>query len=243
MFYPIPTITLPSFLSLFYHNSAGSIDSHTADRAIKTFNNFTSIIGNYMKQTNVSVVAVDETDIAVQVSRRTNQTVTIITTTRYGMVTIRDDNCTSNHSTGTNVLASASLPASSFPNVNDNLLFAIAYRQPTLFVTADNSILASIVLSVAVNDYSPKHIPSPIELNFKKTNNCKGTTSCVAWSFATEIGGYGHWNSSGCTKVNESNGEVTCQCYHLTNFALLFDLYHTSHDSPFLSILSTQAPI
>lgn len=52
--------------------------------------------------------------------------------------------------------------------------------------------------------------------NFVKS----GSETCVSWNF--EAGdGYGNWTSEGCVTVNVSNDVVTCQCNHLTNFAIL----------------------
>ena len=58
---------------------------------------------------------------------------------------------------------------------------------------------------------------------------------CVFWDKAA-------WNSSGCSLVRTSLDSSTCQCLHLTNFAVLMDInniFHASNtDFSFLSTLS-----
>ena len=57
----------------------------------------------------------------------------------------------------------------------------------------------------------------------------QGSEVCVFWDFSRN-----DWNSEGCT-ITEAvgpNGIVTCQCNHLTNFAVLvvsvtLIIYHT----------------
>ena len=108
------------------------------------------------------------------------------------------------------------IPSMAFVPQNDrNLVFAAL----TNFLLIEFTPL----LRWLEDSYLGRPTSSPITLNFKKTNNCTKDVSCLAWSLATEVGGYGHWNKSGCTKVNETNYEVTFRCTHLTNFALLFD--------------------
>ena len=60
-------------------------------------------------------------------------------------------------------------------------------------------------------------------------------------SLATSIHGVlGAWSNEGCkiSKVQEHEGFLTCECNHLTNFALLMDVSHTRHDSFALSIVT-----
>ena len=47
------------------------------------------------------------------------------------------------------------------------------------------------------------------------------------------------WDSSGCVFVNETvGGKVTCECTHLTNFALLLDVYQTGSNPLSLQIVT-----
>lgn len=48
----------------------------------------------------------------------------------------------------------------------------------------------------------------------------EGSEVCVSWDFMA-AGNRGNWSTEGCTRVASSDGVVTCQCTHLTNFAVL----------------------
>ena len=45
-------------------------------------------------------------------------------------------------------------------------------------------------------------------------------TECSYWDQALD-GGYGAWSTEGCSLVDESYDKATCECNHLTNFAVL----------------------
>jgi len=54
--------------------------------------------------------------------------------------------------------------------------------------------------------------------------------------------GRGNWSAEGCTAVdiNQETGLITCNCTHLTNFALLVVSLHTSFPESHFSLLSQQ---
>ncbi|KAK7091735.1 adhesion G-protein coupled receptor G2-like [Littorina saxatilis] len=47
---------------------------------------------------------------------------------------------------------------------------------------------------------------------------------CVFWDFALQDG-KGAWSEEGCYHSNTVQGKLVCECDHLTNFAVLLDLY------------------
>ena len=56
---------------------------------------------------------------------------------------------------------------------------------------------------------------------------------CVFWDRSA-------WNSSGCSLVSTSRESTTCQCVHLTNFAVLMDINNIfSSSNTEFSFLST----
>ncbi|PIK45185.1 hypothetical protein BSL78_17944 [Apostichopus japonicus] len=60
----------------------------------------------------------------------------------------------------------------------------------------------------------------PLETNGKIFNPV-----CVFWDFDADDGN-GNWSSDGCTYQGRTrNGQILCQCDHLTNFAVLMDIY------------------
>lgn len=48
-------------------------------------------------------------------------------------------------------------------------------------------------------------------------------TICVSWEFNATEDGRGNWTEFGCnlTYIDEENETFTCECDHLTNFAIL----------------------
>ena len=48
----------------------------------------------------------------------------------------------------------------------------------------------------------------------------EGSEVCVSWDFSA-AGNLGNWTTEGCFRDSSSDGVVTCQCDHLTNFAVL----------------------
>ena len=47
-----------------------------------------------------------------------------------------------------------------------------------------------------------------------------GSERCVSWDFNAD-GGRGNWTSEGCETISLVDGVATCECNHLTNFAIL----------------------
>ncbi|XP_060577731.1 adhesion G protein-coupled receptor L3-like isoform X2 [Ruditapes philippinarum] len=51
------------------------------------------------------------------------------------------------------------------------------------------------------------------------------TQLCSFWNFS--LGHTGAWSQEGCSLKENNNSHVTCQCDHLTNFAILMDVHST----------------
>lgn len=64
----------------------------------------------------------------------------------------------------------------------------------------------------------------------------------VVFFSATAVPGLkGAWSNQGCQRSKEQNYEdyVTCECNHLTNFALLLDVSQTSVNTEAISVVTT----
>ena len=89
--------------------------------------------------------------------------------------------------------------------------------------------------------YEENTVPSaPVKISFKhkiiEGEECKLLRiSCVAWDLEKE-----EWSSEGCYyKPSPSLMESICECYHLTNFGIMFDFTGNSDpDNVFLSWFS-----
>ncbi|KAL8588189.1 hypothetical protein ACOMHN_063585 [Nucella lapillus] len=104
------------------------------------------------------------------------------------------------------------------------------------FVTKVNShvIAASIVGHKVMN------LEDPVIFSLAHENPNSTNARCVFWDPAIS-----EWSSQGCRRVDGQSGArtTTCQCDHLTNFALLMDVYGqggwlSEKDRKILSVIS-----
>ncbi|XP_070568331.1 adhesion G-protein coupled receptor G6-like [Ptychodera flava] len=106
------------------------------------------------------------------------------------------------------------------------------HRLNILFETVDNSTLSgfSPVLASSIGEMKLKNLSDPVILFIAYQNQSDpGNISCVFWD-VNRNDGNGAWSDEGCTLSTEvDHGELmaVCECDHLTNFALLFDVYRT----------------
>ena len=68
------------------------------------------------------------------------------------------------------------------------------------------------------------------EINFCRVTGCSLlyfstflTVVCMC-ALVSRIGGTGGWSSKGCEVLNRNNSHISCQCNHLTSFAVLMDI-------------------
>ncbi|XP_070409353.1 adhesion G-protein coupled receptor G4 isoform X3 [Nothobranchius furzeri] len=100
------------------------------------------------------------------------------------------------------------------------------YTKNTLFQDAslDNQTFVSPVLGSSVANLSISHLSEKIEFTITNMKPIHATNmSCVFWDFKLNGGG-GGWSSDGCSVVNFTSDHTTCNCDHLTSFAILLDL-------------------
>ena len=97
-------------------------------------------------------------------------------------------------------------------------------------------ILGSVVISAHFSgQFSRTTLNSPVTISLMKSPEAveNGTkTECSFWDQSLDDG-FGAWSTDGCRLVSESRSEVTCECDHLTQFALLVvSLPYTVHAHP-----------
>ncbi|XP_051265381.1 adhesion G protein-coupled receptor F5 isoform X41 [Dicentrarchus labrax] len=63
-----------------------------------------------------------------------------------------------------------------------------------------------------------------VSFTFEIINDTLGNPQCVFWNFSL-FDGLGGWDDEGCELVNNGNGNVTCNCNHLTSFSILMSPY------------------
>uniref|UniRef100_A0A9L0JZN2 Adhesion G protein-coupled receptor E2 n=1 Tax=Equus asinus TaxID=9793 RepID=A0A9L0JZN2_EQUAS len=59
---------------------------------------------------------------------------------------------------------------------------------------------------------------------------------CAFWKGADDGGG--HWATTGCRTLGSWNGNTTCQCSHLSSFAVLMAHYDVQEEDPMLAVIT-----
>ncbi|KAK3536667.1 hypothetical protein QTP86_016092, partial [Hemibagrus guttatus] len=88
-------------------------------------------------------------------------------------------------------------------------------------------VINTPVVSVMVfdNEQLVQHtLENPVTLQFRLlTTEERSKPICVFWNHSVGVGG---WSSKGCEVVFRNNTHISCQCYHMTSFAVLMDISH-----------------
>ncbi|XP_007549282.2 adhesion G protein-coupled receptor G3-like [Poecilia formosa] len=79
-----------------------------------------------------------------------------------------------------------------------------------------NNEIMGVEMGVSISNLS-----ETIDIHFTDVNTTEFNAICVSWDGTSkEEGGKNKWITDGCL-TNEANGSITCQCSHLTFFAIL----------------------
>ncbi|XP_071959452.1 adhesion G-protein coupled receptor G6-like [Antedon mediterranea] len=121
---------------------------------------------------------------------------------------------------------SITLPKNVVANDQKSNISFTSYYNSNLFQSSRNITLSKVILSATVYDDNLPHVfEEPITIVFQNIEDYVNAT-CVFWN--TTLNGFGDWSEEGCTRVNvDDESGITCQCTHLTNFAVLFDFQNT----------------
>ncbi|XP_054472452.1 cadherin EGF LAG seven-pass G-type receptor 2 [Anoplopoma fimbria] len=88
-------------------------------------------------------------------------------------------------------------------------------------------VINTPVVSITVhdNDELLQHtLDKPITVQFRLvTTEERSKPICVFWNH-TILGGNGGWSAKGCEVVFRNSTHISCQCYHMTSFAVLMDI-------------------
>uniref|UniRef100_A0A3Q2DJZ9 Cadherin EGF LAG seven-pass G-type receptor 2 n=1 Tax=Cyprinodon variegatus TaxID=28743 RepID=A0A3Q2DJZ9_CYPVA len=88
-------------------------------------------------------------------------------------------------------------------------------------------VINTPVVSITVhdNDELLQHtLDKPITVQFRLvTSEERSKPICVFWNH-TILGGSGGWSAKGCEVVFRNSTHISCQCYHMTSFAVLMDV-------------------
>ncbi|XP_008408015.1 cadherin EGF LAG seven-pass G-type receptor 2 isoform X5 [Poecilia reticulata] len=88
-------------------------------------------------------------------------------------------------------------------------------------------VINTPVVSITVhdNDELLQHaLDKPITVQFRLVaTEERSKPICVFWNH-TILGGSGGWSAKGCEVVFRNSSHISCQCYHMTSFAVLMDV-------------------
>ncbi|OQV24202.1 putative Adhesion G protein-coupled receptor L4 [Hypsibius exemplaris] len=85
--------------------------------------------------------------------------------------------------------------------------------------------IASWVIGASFEGPPIVNLPDPITFTAKVDRyDSEKNHTCVFWNISA-ANGRGTWESHGCTLTNQTGRQLTCQCNHLTSFAILVDFY------------------
>ncbi|KAI8510944.1 hypothetical protein Bbelb_118600 [Branchiostoma belcheri] len=98
--------------------------------------------------------------------------------------------------------------------------------------TGKETRVNSRVIASRVTGFELKNLPNSVVTRFlpivdNSTNTTVNNIRCVFWDF--NAGGGGAWSTEGCDFARIDNSRVVCECNHLTNFAVLVDIYGGLH--------------
>ncbi|XP_073475805.1 cadherin EGF LAG seven-pass G-type receptor 1 isoform X2 [Aquarana catesbeiana] len=89
-------------------------------------------------------------------------------------------------------------------------------------------VINTPVVSASVHNEGellPPQLESPIILEYTMLETEERTKPvCVFWNHSIIAGGVGGWSSKGCDLLSRNKSHVTCQCNHMTSFAVLMDI-------------------
>ncbi|XP_035659305.1 adhesion G-protein coupled receptor G2-like [Branchiostoma floridae] len=88
-----------------------------------------------------------------------------------------------------------------------------------------DQVLRGDVISASVGNLHLSELPDPAKIVFyHEEDNLIGDRECVYWDFKLNDD-KGGWSSEGCNVYYAADTHTVCHCNHLTNFALLMDVY------------------
>lgn len=89
-------------------------------------------------------------------------------------------------------------------------------------------VVSAVVYSEGARLPSPLERPVLVEYTLLETEE-RTKPVCVFWNHSVIVGGTGGWSAKGCELLSRNRTHVTCQCSHMTSFAVLMDISRREH--------------
>uniref|UniRef100_A0A8C9VE66 Cadherin EGF LAG seven-pass G-type receptor 1 n=1 Tax=Scleropages formosus TaxID=113540 RepID=A0A8C9VE66_SCLFO len=94
-------------------------------------------------------------------------------------------------------------------------------------------VINTPIVSTAVHSEGvplPSPLEQPITLDYTLLETEERTKPiCVFWNHSITVGGTGGWSSKGCELISRNTTHISCQCNHMTSFAVLMDISKREH--------------
>ncbi|XP_061006014.1 adhesion G protein-coupled receptor E2-like [Dama dama] len=99
-------------------------------------------------------------------------------------------------------------------------------------------ILLSDVISAFITNKDAENLKSPVTFVFQHsvTPGPRQKVHCVYWERGQN--GSGHWDTRGCWVTSTRDNNTTCQCTHLSIFAVLMAHYSVQEEDPALTVIT-----
>uniref|UniRef100_A0A7N5K829 Adhesion G protein-coupled receptor E2 n=1 Tax=Ailuropoda melanoleuca TaxID=9646 RepID=A0A7N5K829_AILME len=100
-------------------------------------------------------------------------------------------------------------------------------------------VLLSDIISAFMSNRHTQNLSSPVTFIFSHHSVTPGPREevfCVFWKHGQN--GYGHWSTTGCRIVSTRDTSTTCQCTHLSSFAVLMAHYDVQEEDPLLAAIT-----
>lgn len=139
-----------------------------------------------------------------------------------------------------------SIPASVLQHLSSDDLSKVVFMKHSdigEFLVSENESesarpqIASHVVSVSIGHADTSKLPQPVTFSLKLLEQIDGeyVPLCSFWNFSE--GESGRWSQAGCDVTSRTSHRVTCQCNHLTSFAILLDVSGVAMSSHHHSVL------
>lgn len=124
------------------------------------------------------------------------------------------------------------IPEHTIKHYNKNGLTKVVFMKHSnaadlLPVPDINYTILKDILSASILGFDVRDLNDPVTFTMKlqrsrRSGSSIATPLCSFWNFSK--GEVGDWSQDGCSLKEMNNTHVTCQCDHLTNFAVLMDV-------------------
>lgn len=88
--------------------------------------------------------------------------------------------------------------------------------------TTDVEVASNVLTASLGQEITELESPVSFTIHLSKAFGDAAQPLCSFWNFSK--GEYGQWSQDGCTFMDSNGTHVTCQCNHMTNFAILMDV-------------------